>query len=241
MFKKCFFFIVLLFLFSSVHSYAQNDFDSTEIKSSVPELYAFHDVIYIIWHEAYPNKDIDKLKGLVPDIKSWMEKINNAKLPGILRDKETKWKEGLVLFNKSADNYYAAAEENDTQKLLDAAEELHAKFEMMVRIIKPVIKEVDEYHKILYVIYHKYLPEKKYQDIKSVMDNLVSKAEAIVNATLPKRLESKKDIFDKNANDLLESTKSLKEILKTSSNTADYDKAIEKTHTAYQLLESVFD
>ncbi len=81
-------------LFFGKNSFSQ--VDSSEITWTVPELVKFHDVIYLIWHEAFPAKDIKALKGFVPEIKTSMESINNAKLPGIVREKENKWKESAA-------------------------------------------------------------------------------------------------------------------------------------------------
>jgi len=243
MIKKYFFLVLFFVLISVSNSYSQNLIDSAEIKSSVPELIKFHDVIYVIWHEAYPAKDIKLLKSLVPDIQTHLSNINNAKLPGILRDKEAKWKEGLIDLNKTADDYYDAANGSDYQALLDAAEKLHSNFEMMVRILRPVLKELDEYHKTLYVIYHKFFPEKKYDEINLVMDNLISKAEDITRVSeenLKKRIPAKTDDYNKAAKELLEATLALKEILKTN-DSAQIDKAIDSMHSKYQKLESIFD
>ncbi len=243
MIKKYFFLVLFFVLISVSNSYSQHEIDSAEIKSSVPELIKFHDVIYVIWHEAYPSKDIKLLKSLVPDIQTHLSNINNAKLPGILREKEAKWKEGLIDLNKTADEYYKAANSSDDQVLLDAAEKLHSNFEMMVRILKPVLKELDEYHKILYVIYHKYFPEKKYDEINLVIDNLITKADDITKVTedkLQKRIPSKIEDYKKAAKDLLDATISLKDILKTN-DPVQIDKAIDNMHSKYQKLESVFD
>jgi len=239
--KKLFFVLALaLFLFSGKISFAQ--IDSSEITWSVPELFKFHDVIYLIWHEAYPSKDIKALKGFVPEIKASMEKINNAKLPGIVREKENKWKEGLAKLNESAEKYYKAAEGSDDQALLDAAEGLHSNFEMMVRILKPVAKEIDEYHKTLYVIYHKYFPEKKYSDILNVMDELIAKADAVTKIAedkLQKRLKDKFPEYAPAAKELYDNTVALKDILK-SNDSAKIDSAVEKMHSSYQKLEGLF-
>jgi hypothetical protein len=68
--KKSIFFIwVLSVLFSSSATFAQNNIDPAEISSTVQELTDFHDVIYPMWHDAYPSKDYDALKGFVPKIK----------------------------------------------------------------------------------------------------------------------------------------------------------------------------
>jgi hypothetical protein len=240
--------LILFSIFFLIYSiagitYSQNQVDSSEIKSTVPELVKFHDVIYLIWHEAYPAKDIKALKGFVTDIKTDMAKINEAKLPGILRDKEEKWKNGLSELNKTADNYYKAADGDNEQAMLDAAEKLHSNFEMMIRIIKPMLKEIDEYHQTLYVIYHKLLPEKKYTDIAGVMDELIIKADAITKVPsdkLSKRLGDKMPKYQEAAKELYDATVALKEALKESDPKKN-DVAIESMHSKYQALEKVFD
>jgi hypothetical protein len=239
--KKLFFILfVVSFLFFGKNSFSQ--IDSSEISWTVPELIKFHDVIYLIWHEAYPAKDIKALKSFVPEIKTAMESINSAKLPGIVREKEGKWKEGLIDFNKAAEEYYKAVSGNDDQAMLDAAEKLHTKFEMMVRILRPVLKEIDEYHKVLYVIYHKFFPDKKYSEILNVMDDLIQKADAIIKVEeekLKKRLKDKYSDFLPVAKELYDNTVFLKEILKTN-DAVQINPAVEKMHSSYQKLEAIF-
>jgi hypothetical protein len=57
------------------------------------------------------------------------------------------------------------------KNLVSAAEKLHYNFEMMMRI-RPAIKELYDYHQILYIIYHKLFPE-KYDEIEKLMDGLI--------------------------------------------------------------------
>lgn len=233
--------LIILLLFSSIYSVRSQDSTMAhEISGSVPELEEFHNVIYEIWHNAYPSKDIASLKSYVKDVNSGAQKIYEAKLPGILRDKETKWNEGLAELKKAVDDYNTAASGTNDEQMLNSAEALHAKFEMMIRIIRPVLKEVDDFHKVLYVVYHKYIPEKDYDKIKSVSEELKIKAEAIVNAKPNKKVESKLDAFNSAANDLLIAVNELVEICKGNDNSA-IEKAAENMHTKYQKLEAVFD
>lgn len=238
--KNLFVLLLIAVSFIAMNVNAQHTIDSTEITSSVPELSEFHDVIYVIWHEAYPNKDIAALKGMVEKIKLYMDKINNAKLPGIAQDKDAKWKEGLKVLNASAESYYKMAEGSDEQAMLDAAEKLHADYEMMVRILRPVNKEVDAYHKDLYVIFHKYYPSKDYKSIEGLIDGMISKAEACINSSFPKKLEGKTDEYQKLTKELVEKTMALKDALKTNDG-AIIDKAIDVMHSKYQDVEKLFD
>jgi hypothetical protein len=213
---------------------------SQETESTVPELTAFHEIIYPIWHTAYPDKDGAALRSYAPEVKSLADKVFAAKLPGILHEKQAKWDQGLAEFRKSVDAYLAAAAGTDDAALLTSAETLHSRYEMMVRIIRPVLKEVDDFHKVLYVIYHRYLPEKNYEMIRQSCADLTAKAEAITKAALPKRLEAKTDNFHTAAAELYESVKALAEAAKSGQDEA-IAAAVEKMHTKYQNLEKVFD
>jgi hypothetical protein len=226
----------------SYESFGQTKIDSAEISSTVQELTDFHDIIYPMWHDAYPIKDYNALKGFVPKIKSNMESINKAKLPGILREKETAWKSQLNELNNSAQNYYSAAGSNNNNDLLTAVEKLHSSYEKMVRVLRPALKEIDDFHQTLYIIYHKLLPDSKYDEIASLTGTLITKAEAIVNYPpdkLKTRLGDKLGAFKVSAEKLYNSVISLKEVLK--SNDAEKKKeAVESMHKAYEGLDSVF-
>ena len=232
--------VLIAFFCLTINLPAQDSSLVHEISGSVPELEEFHNVIYEIWHNAYPDKDYNALRSYVNDVNGYAAKVYEANLPGILRDKETKWQDGLVELKKAVENYNAAASGTDNEQLLIAAEALHAKFEMMVRIIKPVLKEVDEFHKVLYVVFHKYLPEKNYGNIKSACEELKLKAEAIINAKPTKKVEAKLEQFKNAANELLTAVNTLSEICK-GNDLAAIDSAVEDMHTKYQKLEAVFD
>ncbi len=211
-----------------------------ETDSQVPELAAFHEIIYPIWHTAYPEKDLAALKSYVPEIHKLAGKIYEAKLPGILRDKQARWDAGLAELKKAVDAYDAAALGQDGQALLDAAERLHARYEMLVRTIRPVLKEMDAFHQVLYVIYHKYLPDGKTAEIKAVSADLAAKAEAVTKATLPKRAEGKAADFQKAAADMLAAARALEAACRTGADAAVKD-AVEVLHSRYQALEKLFD
>jgi hypothetical protein len=211
-----------------------------ETESAVPELAAFHEVIYPIWHTAYPEKDIAMLKSLVPQVNELAEKVFAAKLPGILRDKQAKYDAGLAEFRKSVEAYNAAAKGTDDKAMLDAAEVLHAKYEALVRTIRPVLKEMDEFHKVLYVVFHKDLPDKKWDNIRAAAPDLKTKAEAITKAALPARLQAKADSFNAAAAGLVESAAALA-ALGPQADGAAIEAAVLKLHARYQDLEKIFE
>ena len=211
-----------------------------ETESAVPELAAFHEVIYPIWHTAYPEKDIAMLKSLVAQVNELAGKVYAAKLPGILRDKQAKYDAGLAEFRKSVEAYNAAAKGADDKAMLDAAEVLHAKYEALVRTIRPVLKEMDEFHKVLYVVFHKDLPDKKWDNIRAAAPDLMAKAEAVTKATLSARLQPKSEIFNAAAAALVEAATALAG-LGPQAEGAAIEQAVLKLHTRYQELEKIFE
>jgi hypothetical protein len=225
---------LVLFALAAVAATAQ------ETESAVPELAAFHEVIYPIWHTAYPDKDIALLKSLVPQVDELAAKVFAAKLPGILRDKQAKYDAGLAEFRKSVEAYDAAAKGADDQALLDAAEALHAKYEMLVRVIRPVLKEMDEFHKVLYVVFHTDLPAKNWAAVRAAAPDLKAKAAVIPGAKLSTRLQPKADAFAKAAGDLVQAVDVLAG-LGPKADGAAVEQAVLKIHSRYQDLEKIFD
>jgi NADH dehydrogenase/NADH:ubiquinone oxidoreductase subunit G len=226
-------------LLAGIAAWAQTP-EAQETESSVPALTAFHEIIYPIWHTAYPDKDCAALRRFAPEVKNLAEKIYGANLPGILRDKQAKWDQALAELRKSVDAYLAAAAGTDDAALLDAAETLHARYEMMVRTIRPVLREVDAFHKTLYVVYHKYLPNNDFRKIAEVSADMLVQAEAITKASLPKRLESKAQAFSAASQELQEATAALVDASKSDEGKA-IAAAVEKVHIKYQALEKIFD
>lgn len=211
-----------------------------ETKSEIPELTAFHEIIYPIWHTAYPAKDAKMLRGFVPQVSELSAKIYAAKLPGILRDKDAKWKDGVAQFKTAVDAYLNAAAGQDDQALLKAAEVLHAKYEALVRTINPVLPEMEAFHQVLYVLVHTYAPNKEFDKIRGVFPDFQAKSDLLLKAKLPARFETKKEVFGKIALELSEAVNGLA----VAANSHDHDgmlAGVDKVHAKYQALEKIFE
>jgi hypothetical protein len=84
-----------------------------ETQPRVPELEKLHEVIYPMWHVAYPNRDTGKLRELWPDIQKDIAALEKAELPGILRDKKDAWQKGLESL-KTTEKAYGEALDKGT-------------------------------------------------------------------------------------------------------------------------------
>jgi len=216
--------------------YAQIPADAV---AQVPELTAFHEVIFKIWHEAWPNKDTAMLKDLLPEVERGISQVASAKLPGILREKKDAWEEGVASLQSSGTDYRSAVEAGSDQRMLDAAEDLHSRFEALMRITRPVLRELEDFHTSLYMLYHYYLPEYDIDKIRSSAEELDQKMEALNTATLPDRLQSKSAEFQKARVKLSESMEAFKASLRGNREEA-IKEAIHRLHADYQAAQNVF-
>lgn len=229
-------------LLSSVVGFAQTPAHatSTDAQAKVPELERFHTSIYKLWHTAWPKKDITMLTALVPDIEKGAAAVAAATLPGILREKQDQWKTGVAALQVRVTEYTAAAQAGDSVKLLAAAEQLHSQYEALVRTIRPVLKQVGQFHETLYVLYHYYVPEFTIDSIVVSAGVLRQKMEALNAATLPERLKAREETFVAARTKLSASV----EAFSAAAETRDKKKitqAMDRVHTDYQALEAVFD
>ena len=241
MFKMKFSFLLLIFSFIIFAMAAAQDKHSDEINTSVPELKEFHTVIYELWHNAWPNRDVELLKNILPEIEEGFNNVKMAKLPGILREKKDAWENNITIFEKFIEEYKSAVESNDSVALLNAAEKIHSQYEVLVRVIKPVLKEITSFHQSLYMLYHYYTPEYNYEMIKKTVGELSEKMTALNKATLPERMKNKNDEFDTARTELDKSVKKLKSAVKSKKDKEKIINAVETMHTKYQALEAVFD
>ena len=214
---------------------------TTETSSEVPDLWDFHDVIYQIWHEAWPEKNTEMLKELIPEIEAGFAKLEKASLPGILRDKKDAWSIGIQDMAGIIETYKKAAVADQKESLLKAAEDLHTQFEMLVRLVRPVMKEIDQFHQELYLLYHYYMPDYNVQKINASAAELLARMEPIEKVKLPSRLTDKQPVFDQAKIALKESLIQLRQKIKDEDEKDQVIKAIEVVHDKYQILVGVFE
>jgi hypothetical protein len=214
--------------------------ESSETRSDVPELGAMHEVIYPLWHQAWPSKDMKQLRELLPQIQAHVAALQKAALPGILRDKQEKWEKGVAAVAASSAALGEALAKDQQQAALDAVEALHSGFEGLMRLIRPPLKEVDAYHQVLYKLYHHDLPQKNLPALRADAEELVKRCEAIGGATLPRRHAGKEDAFKTASADLCEATKALAAMGEKTADT-QLMKAVEEVHTRYQALARLFE
>jgi hypothetical protein len=180
------------------------------------------------------------LKDLQPAVEEGIAGVAAARLPGILREKRPEWEKGIENLKLTGAKYNAAIEKNSDALLMDAAEDLHGRFAFLMGLIRPALKELDDFHSSLYMLYHYYLPEYDIEKIRSAAGELKEKMQALNTATLPESFQSSESDFQDSRKKLHESVEALSSIVGTGSKET-VKKAIEELHTNYETLQEIFE
>ena len=206
----------------------------------VESLDRFHEVIMPMWHDAWPNRDTEKLRALLPAVNKGIAAIASTGLPGILREKKKAWEKGVADLKAAGDAYNAAAARSDTQAFLAAAELLHARYEALARALRPPLKEIEEFHKTLYTLYHYELPAGTIEKIRLSAAILKTKMEALNRAVLPERLRGKTEGFNVARASLGLSLAAVDTALSANDDAA-IRRAVATMHGKFETLNAVFD
>jgi hypothetical protein len=210
-----------------------------EMKASVPALEAMHEVIMPLWHEAWPNKDVKAMAAMLPDIQTHLAAIEKAELPGILRDKQAVWTAGVADLKATVAAYKAAVDAGNDEALLKAAEKLHMQYEGLVKLVRPVLKEMEDFHSSLYVLYHYQMSPFQLARVSESIRALNVKMDALNKAALPARLQAKTDAFNAQRERLAKSIHAVIAIL-PGKDEVKIKAAIEVMHAEYESLEKIF-
>jgi len=211
-----------------------------DTKTEVPELSAFHEVIYPLWHNAWPNKDFDMMRELLPQVQEHVAAVRKAELPGILREKRTAWNEGVEALSTTLADYERAAGGDDEQALLDAVERIHSNFESLIRLVRPAMRELDAYHVVLYRIYHYYTPQKQMEELRQATGELKSACAALSQAPAPRRFADQAGELSREVKELCSRTEWLGEVT-AGSEWEPMAEAVEQVHTQYMAVASIFE
>jgi hypothetical protein len=233
-------FLVVAFTCQPLLSQEATQDRASETSATVPALNEFHKIVFKIWHTAWPNKDYDMLTALFPEIERGVTAVASAELPGILREKEVAWRIGVEKFQEIVKEYKAAIEGKQKQPLLDAAEKLHAQYEVLVRMIRPPLKELEDFHSVLYMLYHYYMPLDSLEEVKVAVGQLQEKMAALNKAILPSRFKGKEESFTVARNQLDKTVTELAAMVR-SNESGKIKAAVEVMHTSYKALTRVFE
>jgi len=211
-----------------------------ELQTNLPELAAFHEVIFQLWHDAWPNKDYETMEALLPAVRDHVDTLAALQLPGIAQDKQEAWNAGILALKKSLGLYEEAVEHDDQEGLLLAVEQLHTSFENLARIMRPLMDELEDYHVELYRVYHYYLPDKNLLELRLTTAQMIDLCAALQEAAPPPDSGVDPQEFATAVAGLCQATGDLQQTAEGE----DWDaigSAVEDVHDRYQAIVWMFE
>ena len=215
---------------------AQAPAQDSDLRSEVPALTDYHDVIHPLWHDAWPNGDLAMVGTLLPEAKRNQDALEKAVLPGILRDKQEAWQTGVASMRAALTEVEKGLAAGDQQATLDAVERLHAAYERLVRLIRPPIKELDAYHQELYRVVHRLVPAGDVAAMPAAAAALVERCTSLQQAKLSTRLATHEATVKAAFAALCAATAEL-QVVAGSKDKAKIEAAVDNVHAAYQTAE----
>jgi len=209
-------------------------------KPRVEGLKEFHEVLFPVWHDFLPNGDYQSIRKSMPEFKRTLEILMKAPLPlfyqHVKDDYENK-RQNLALAVGELDS---VAQTGDDKQLETSVENMHGAFEQMVRVLAPRIKEMDEFHLVLYPLWHDAMPNKDYQAIKASIPSLESKIDALMKAELPEELKSIETRFTEKRESLRKAVEDLATVCRQNKDKEIIEK-LTQMHESYRDLDGVFE
>jgi hypothetical protein len=221
-------------------SEAVPEISEAEITAQVPELDAVHELMYPLWHNAFPAQDYDSIRQLVPQFEPLLAAVDSVELPGILRHKQEGWDAGKAVMLSSFDGLKQAIESNDNAAMLSHTEAFHVGYEQLVRMIRPRVPELESFHQELYKLVHYYGPADDNAGIHDALVAMNEKMAPLRDVTLPERLADHQADFEAGVVTLEEKLGELEAALHGSDDDA-IQAAIDAVHAAYGELDGIFE
>jgi hypothetical protein len=134
----------------------------------------------------------------------------------------------------------AAVESGNEEEMLGLTEAFHMTYEGLVRVIRPVVPELEVFHQHLYGLYHYYGPGYDLEKIRTAAAGLAESVGPLQAAELPTRVAGRQGQFLDAVSSLAREVTNLQAALEDP-NRASVEGAIEGVHSAYSIVEQVFN
>jgi len=209
-------------------------------KPRVEGLEEFHEVLHLVWHSYLPDGDYQSIREAVPEFKRTLEILMEAPLPEFyqhVKDDFEKKRQKLAL---AVENLDSIAQTEDDKELEKAVEDMHAAFALTARVLAPRIREIEEFHLVLYPLWHYAMPNKDYQAIKAAIPSLESRMDALMEPQIPERLKNKEAQFTEKRETLRKAVEDLANVCRQNKDEEIIDR-LTQMHECYRALDEVFE
>jgi ABC-type uncharacterized transport system ATPase subunit len=106
--------------------------------------------------------------------------------------------------------------------------------------VRPALKELEDFHSILYPLYHYFKPQKDLEKATEAVARLTEKMQILQQVTLPAKWKDREDAFKEARKELATSVSSLNASL-SGKDWEVIERGIDAVHTRYEGASRLFD
>lgn len=155
---------------------------------------AFHHAMAPAWHVAWPEKDFDALFAAGPKFQEHMKGVMELQPEFKTDDRKKEFAKARIEFAQLVEQYAAACEEKDQEKVYALMPKVHDAFEHTASCLLPV--HFPEFNGIVItanLILESHLPKDNLEGIVGSTETLAAKCEALSEEQIPEELAGVKD------------------------------------------------
>jgi len=105
------------------------------LRVKIPELTAYHTVLHKVWHDYYPNDDIEGIKASIPAFKEKAAAFENIQWPQVLADQVPMLKAKVKELQQALADLEAACQGDDAEAIKKATAAMHEKYASIKRML----------------------------------------------------------------------------------------------------------
>lgn len=204
------------------------------------EMSDFHEVLYKIWHEQYPEDDWQGVRATAPELAARMKLLAEAEIPEVFKYRSADIIKARDTLGKVVADIDQAAKADDDQKLKTAVKELHDAYHGLVVELHSRPGEVDQLHTVIALMWHEDYPDKNFASLKTRMDSFNGSLNALLSLKLGKRYSVDPVKYDEAQSALKEQGAALQAAVAAGDQDAAWS-ALDKFHEAFRSLNLLFE
>lgn len=241
--------LILLLLASSMKAQTKKE-DGSKLRDSIRTaemekpridgIKQFYDILTPIWHMTMPDSDFQSIKDAAPNLKKAYEKIASAEIPPYYQHVQDTFILERDQLGLAVCELDTIAKTNADEMIPAAVEDVYSAFEEMIRLLAPRTKEVEDFHFVMYPLWHEALRKSDWATIKARVPILRKEMDTLMTTPIPEWLGGKelrivetRDALNKAVDALVDACKS--------GDAAIIKERLTAVHSRFRTLDEVFD
>lgn len=230
----------VIFLFFYFSAFSQTPDYEKDLNTNIPELEKLNNLFSTGFNANLKLQNGNELRSLSKQVNLLSDSLFEARLPGILVVKASRWSKAIRNYKQSLTSYNNAIKDTSAEIILKVSSDLTLKQSLLSKTLKTPLPELDDFYKTLYIVRSFNIPKKELVKVKNASAELINKARAIASVKATGLSKKKQREFETEADNLIISSKNLIELC-GGMNYKEIAAAVEALQMHYEKIDDIFN